>query len=226
MWSNKRATCPGPIGNDRVVVRPIGNDRVVVRPIGNEAEYDRVMSELKIRKIVAVVETVHWEMGMPVDPPTRKAAVAAVIANPLASRYEADLSVLLALGTQLGEVLVHEALATIGRPVDEVSAYGKAAIVGINGEIEHAAALIHPTFGAPIRAVLGKGPSIIPSTKLLGGPGTRIVAPLTNCSDIWSFAEMDAIAISVDDAPRPDEVVVVLALAVGGRPLHRITKVI
>jgi hypothetical protein len=96
--------------------------------------------------------------------------------------------------------------------------------VGAAGEIEHAAALIHPRFGAPIRAVLGRGPAIIPSTKLMGGPGTRITAPLTNCSDIWVFDDMDAIAFSIDDAPRPDEILVVLALSVGGRPLHRIGK--
>jgi hypothetical protein len=108
--------------------------------------------------------------------------------------------------------------------VEAVSAYGKAAVVGVDGEIEHAAALIHPKFGAPIRAALGKGPAIIPSTKLMGGPGTRIAAPLTNCSDIWVFDDMDAISISVDDAPRADEIVAVLALGVGGRPLHRIGK--
>lgn len=154
----------------------------------------------------------------------RKAAAAAVVTNPLAGRYEADLAELLTLGAALGELLVVEALAALAMDPAEVSAYGKAAIVGTDGELEHAAALIHPTFGAPVRAALGKGPAIIPSTKLLGGPGTRIVAPLTNCTDIWSFDEMDAIAISIDDAPRPGEVVVVLALGAGGRPLHRITK--
>ena len=97
-------------------------------------------------------------------------------------------------------------------------------VVGTSGEIEHAAALIHPTFGAPVRAALGKGPAIIPSTKLMGGAGTRITVPLTNCSDIWVFDDMDAIAVQVDDAPRPDEILAVLALGVGGRPLHRIRK--
>jgi hypothetical protein len=140
----------------------------------------------------------------------------------LAGEYVDDLAELVLLGASLGQLLVDEALAALGRPADEVSAYGKAAIVGTDGEIEHAAALIHPTFGAPVRAALGRGPAIIPSTKLLGAPGTRIVAPLTNCSDIWVFDDMDAIAISIDDAPRSDEIVAVLALGVGGRPLHRI----
>jgi len=177
---------------------------------------------LEVRKIVSVVETTRLEMGRAVEGLHRKVATAVVCTNPFAGRYAQDLTELVDLGAELGQVLIDEALAALGRPADEVSAYGKSIIVGVNGEIEHGAALIHPKFGAPIRAALGKGPAIIPSTKLLGGPGTRIVAPLTNCSDIWVFDDMDAIAISVDDAPRPDEVVAVLALGVGGRPLHRI----
>jgi hypothetical protein len=180
--------------------------------------------QLEIRKVVSVVETTRREMGRPVDGARRKVATAVVLTNPFAGRWVDDLTELVELGAELGAVLVDEALGALGGSVDDVSAYGKAAVVGTDGEIEHAAALIHPRFGAPIRARLGKGPAIIPSTKLLGGPGTRIVAPLTNCSDIWSFDEMDAIAISVDDAPRPNEVVAVLALGVGGRPLHRIVK--
>lgn len=180
--------------------------------------------QLEVRKVVSVVETTRTEMGRPVDELKRKVATAVVLRNPYAGRYVDDLTELVAAGAQLGQLLVDEALSVLGRPAGEVSAYGKAAVVGTAGEIEHAAALIHPTFGAPVRAALGRGPAIIPSTKLLGGPGTRIVAPLTNCDDIWQFDEMDAIAISVDDAPRPDEIVAVLALAIGGRPLHRIGK--
>lgn len=182
------------------------------------------LMELQIRKVVSVVETTRREMDRPVDALRRKVACAVVLTNPLAGRYHDDLSEMVAAGASLGAVLIDEALAALGVPADEVSAYGKAAVVGTDGEIEHAAALIHPTFGAPVRAALGKGPAIIPSTKLLGGPGTRITVPLTNCSDIWVFDDMDAIAISVDDAPRPHEIVAVLGLGVGGRPLHRITK--
>jgi len=178
--------------------------------------------EIEVRKVVSVVETTSREMGRVVDGLRRKVATAVVLTNPYAGRYVDDLSELVAMGADLGRLLVEEALAALGRPAEEVSAYGKAAVVGTAGEIEHAAALIHPTFGAPVRAALGRGPAIIPSTKLLGGPGTRVVAPLTNCNDIWQFDEMDAISISVDDAPRPDEVMAVLALGVGGRPLHRI----
>ncbi len=177
---------------------------------------------LEIRKVVSIVETTRREMGRDVDGLHRKIATGVVFTNPLAGQFSDNLDALVDLGADLGQLLINEALAGLGCSADDVSAYGKAAIVGTNGEIEHAAALIHPKFGAPIRAALGRGPAIIPSTKLLGGPGTRIVAPLTNCSDIWVFDDMDAIAFSIDDAPRPDEIVAVLALGVGGRPLHRI----
>lgn len=179
---------------------------------------------LEIRKVVSVVETTRREMGRDVAGLRRKVATGVVFTNPLAGVYQEDLGDLVDLGAELGQVLIDEALAVLGGSIDDVSGYGKAAVVGTDGEIEHAAALIHPKFGAPIRAALGKGPAIIPSTKLLGGPGTRIVAPLTNCSDIWVFDDMDAIAISVDDAPRPNEILAVLALGIGGRPLHRIGK--
>lgn len=179
---------------------------------------------LEIRKIVSVVETTHTELARPVEGLRRKVATGVVMVNPFAGRFVEDLAPLVDLGAELGALLVAEALAVLGCGIEEVSAYGKAAVVGTDGEIEHAAALIHPKFGAPVRSALGKGPAIIPSTKLLGGPGTRIVAPITHCSDIWSFDEMDAIAFQIDDAPRPAEVVAILALAVGGRPLHRIVK--
>lgn len=179
---------------------------------------------LEVRKVVSIVETSRTEMGRAVSGLRRKVATGVVFRNPLAGVYEENLDALVDLGAALGQTLIDEALAALGCPASDVSAYGKAAVVGTNGEIEHAAALIHPKFGAPIRAALGRGPAIIPSTKLLGGPGTRIVAPLTNCSDIWVFDDMDAIAYSIDDAPRPDEILAVLALGVGGRPLHRIGK--
>ena len=137
--------------------------------------------DLVIRKVVSVVETTRREMQREVPGLRRKVATGVVFTNPLAGTYVEDLSELIVLGAELGQILIDEALAALGRPADEVAAYGKAAIVGTNGEIEHAAALIHPKFGAPIRTALGRGPAIIPSTKLLGGPGTRIVAPLTNC---------------------------------------------
>ena len=175
---------------------------------------------MEIRKIVVQVEETFRAAGRPVDPPARKVAVAAVVANPCAGRYVEDLSVLEELGAEVAAVLAAQALAALGEGTP-VTAYGKGAIVGTDGELEHAAAILHPRFGAPVRAAVGGGPSIIPSTKKMGGPGAPITMPLVNRDDIWSFDEMDAGEIAIADAPRPDEVVVCLVLATGGRPLAR-----
>jgi hypothetical protein len=175
---------------------------------------------MEIRKILVQVEETFRAAGRPVDPPARKAVVAAVIANPCAGRYVEDLSVLEELGAAVASVLAAQALAALGEG-STVTAYGKGAIVGTDGELEHAAAILHPRFGAPVRGAVGGGPSIIPSTKKLGGPGSAITMPLVNRDDIWSFDEMDAAEIAVADAPHPDEVVVCLVLATGGRPLAR-----
>lgn len=155
---------------------------------------------------------------------TVKVVAAAVVTNPHAGAYVEDLSVIEALGAEVAALLVDEALRALGDRAGEVSAYGKAAIVGLDGELEHAAALIHPRFGAPVRAAIGGGAAIIPSTKKVDAAGAAITMPLTNKDDIWSFDEMDAAEISVPGAPRADEILVCLALGVGGRPHARTKK--
>ena len=102
-----------------------------------------------------------------------------------------------------------------------MTSYGKAAIIGTDGEIEHTAAILHPRFGAPVRAAVGKGDDIIPGTKKVGGPGSVAVIPLTNKNSIWEFDDMDSTEITIPDAPHADEIVVIVALAIGGRPLAR-----
>lgn len=183
------------------------------------------MSLLQLRKIVVQLEEVHSEANRAVEPPARKVCVAAVIANPYAGRYVEDLSPLYDLGADVAALLAARGVAALGVAPDDVTAYGKGAIVGTAGEIEHAAALLHPKFGAPVRKAVGKGDDIIPSTKKLGGPGSVIVMPVTNKNRIWNFDDMDAAEITIPDAPHADEVVVALVLAVGGRPLHRIAPV-
>lgn len=168
------------------------------------------------------VEDIAHEAGQPVDPPTRKGVAAVVITNPLAGRYQQDLSELLALGAEVGGFLAERLLAAMGCAGSEIDGYGKGAIVGLDGEIEHAAALIHPTFGGPVRAAIGGGKAIIPSTKLVASAGTRITMPIVNRDDVWVFDDMDAAAISIDDAPRPGEVLVALCFSIGGRPLARV----
>ncbi len=179
---------------------------------------------MQVRKVIVQREETLTEGGRDHAAPTVKVVAAAVIANPLAGVFSEDLSVLEELGAEVAALLVEEALRALGDRSSEVSSYGKAAIVGLDGELEHAAALIHPRFGAPVRAAIGGGQAIIPSTKKVDAAGSAITVPLTNKDDIWSFDEMDAAELSVPGAPRADEILVCLALGVGGRPCARTKK--
>src|ERR1700691_1482990 len=131
------------------------------------------MSEI-IRKIVTVVEEARLEMGRPVTPPTRRAAAIAVIENPFAGKYVEDLTPLIEIGEELGELLAKRAVAALGIDGSKAHSYGKAAAVGENGELEHAAAILHPKMGAPVREALGKGAALIPSWKKRGGRGPML----------------------------------------------------
>ena len=179
------------------------------------------MSALSIRKIVVQSEEIHREGDREIKWPTLKVVAAAVIDNPFAGSYVEDLEPLYDLGAEVSQILAEKAVSGLKGPADSVQSYGKGAIVGIDGEIEHAAALLHPRFGAPIRKAIGKGDDIIPSTKKMGGPGSTIVMPITHKDNIWDFDHMDAAEITIADAPKPDEIVVAVVLGVGGRPLKR-----
>ena len=180
------------------------------------------MSATDIRKLITVVEETHREIGETIDPPTRQAAAIAVIANPYAGKFARDLSVLEEMGAELGDLLVKRAVAALGVDPADTHSYGKAAIVGELGEREHAAALLHPRMGKPVREVIGPASALIPSAKKIGGPGTRIDCPLHFKDDAWKFSHFDAMEVSVADAPRADEIVVILAVTTSGRPLHRV----
>jgi hypothetical protein len=179
---------------------------------------------VQIRKFVVTSEEMLAEQGREVGRTVRRAVCSAVIANPMAGRSESDLSELERMGAEISGQLAERALAALAVAPGDVSAYGKGAIVGTAGEIEHAAALLHPRFGAPVRKVVVKGDDIIPSTKKIGAPGAHITLPITNKDDIWSFDEMDAIDVWIPDAPQANEIVVSVALAVGGRPFARTRK--
>ena len=175
---------------------------------------------MEIRKIVVQVTETHRALSREVDPPSMTAIAAAVIHNPCAGIYVEDLADLEATGAEVAGLLVERALAAL--PSDAVvNAYGKGAIVGLDGELEHAAAILHPRFGAPVRGAVGGGASLIPSTKKIAPAGAPITMPVVNKDDIWSFDEMDAAEIAIPDAPRADEIVVCVVLAAGGRPLAR-----
>ena len=176
----------------------------------------------EIRKIVTVVEEIRTEQGEAVDPPTRQCAAIAVIRNPYAGRYSRDLGELEEAGAALGALLGRRATDALGTEADGIESFGKAAIVGEDGEKEHAAAVLHPTLGKPLRAVMGPAPSIIPSAAKVAGPGATIDCPLHHKAEMWTFSHFDAMEISLPDAPRADEIVVIVAVADSGRPLHRV----
>ena len=175
-----------------------------------------------IRKIVVVLDETRTEQGRAVMPPIRRAVAAAVIANPFAGGYVEDLSPLIEIGAELGGLLIARAIAALGIDGTAVHSYGKAAAVGEDGELEHAAALLHPTMGGPIRAALGTGAALIPSSKKRGGPGLTLDVPLGHKDAAYVRSHFDAIEIRIADAPRAGEILVAVAATDGGRPLPRI----
>ena len=176
----------------------------------------------KIRKIATFLEETHAEMGRPVSPPTRRAAAVAVIENPFAGRYVEDLTELMEIGEELGGLLTERAVAALGIPGPSAESYGKAALVGTDGELEHAAAILHPRMGAPARKALGKGAALIPSSKKRGAPGASLDIPLGHKDAAFVRSHFDGMEVSISDAPRADEIVVALAVTDSGRPLPRV----
>jgi hypothetical protein len=180
------------------------------------------MSDALIRKLTVVLEETHREGDQAIAPPTRKAAAVAVIGNPFAGRHVEDLTELVEVGAMLGRLLAERAVAALGIPGGAAHNYGKAAIVGEDGELEHAAAILHPKLGAPVRAVLEKGAALIPSAKKRGGMGTPIDVPLGHKDAAYVRSHFDAMEVRIPDAPRRDEIVVAIVVTDSGRPIARI----
>ena len=180
------------------------------------------MTKANIRKIVTVVEEVLTEMGQPVSPPTRRAAAIAVIENPLAGRYQADLEDLMQIGEELGGLLGEKCVAALGISPAEAQSYGKAALVGENGELEHAAAILHPRLGKPLRAAVEKGAALVPSNKKRGPMGHPLDVPLGHKDAAYVRSHFDGMEVRVTDAPHADEILVAVAVTDSGRPLPRV----
>jgi hypothetical protein len=175
-----------------------------------------------IRKLVVQVDETRREMGRDVSPPTRRALAMAVIANPFAGRYEQNLDALIAIGEELGALLGEKCVAALGIQPGQAQSYGKAAIVGEAGELEHAAAILHPKLGAPLRKAVEKGAALVPSAKKQGGVGTAVDVPLGHKDAAFVRSHFDAIEARVSDAPRANEIVVAVAVTDSGRPLPRV----
>ena len=176
----------------------------------------------KIRRMIVAVDETRIEMGRSIDPPTRRAVAIAVIENPYAGRYAESLDDLVEIGEELGGLLGDACVRALGIVPGDAHSYGKAAIVGEAGELEHAAAILHPKLGAPLRKAVEKGAALVPSAKKMGGPGTAIDVPLGHKDAAYVRSHFDAIEARVPDAPRAREIVVAVAVTDSGRPSPRI----
>jgi Amino acid synthesis len=174
---------------------------------------------MRIRKLLTIKEEILEDGGKKTERPVTKVAAVAVIDNPFAGRFVEDLAELIKTGEELGDLLGRRAVAALGAPVHS---YGKAAIVGEQGEYEHAAAILHPTLGTPFRAAVSGGKAIIPSAKKLGGPGASIDVPLHYKDAAFVRTHFDAMEVRLADAPRANEILVALVVTDGGRPHPRI----
>ncbi len=175
-----------------------------------------------IRKLAVWVEETHTEMGRTITPATRKAVAVAVIANPFAGRYAEDLSELIDIGAELGGLLGARCVAALGIEPAQAQSYGKAAMVGEGGELEHAAAILHPKLGAPLRAAVEKGAALVPSSKKMGGPGQVLDVPLGHKDAAYVRSHFDGVEVRLNDAPRAGEIMVAVAVTDSGRPLPRV----
>ena len=176
----------------------------------------------KIRKIAVNIEETHIEIGRTIDPATRKAVAVAVIENPFANSYQEDLSLLMEIGAELGALLGRKCVEALGITPEQAESYGKSAMVGENGELEHAAALLHPKMGAPLRKAVEKGAALVPSSKKMGGPGQVLDVPLGHKEAAYVRSHFDGIEVRLNDSPRANELLVAVAVTDSGRPLPRV----
>lgn len=175
-----------------------------------------------IRKITVVAEETHSEMGREVSPPTRKAAAIAVISNPLAGQFKDDLTDLIEIGEELGGLLGEKCVSALGINPEQAESYGKSAMVGELGELEHAAAILHPKLGAPLRKEVSKGAALVPSTKKMGSMGQTLDIPLGHKDAAYVRSHFDGMEVRLCDAPKGDEIMVAVAVTDSGRPFPRV----
>ena len=177
------------------------------------------MSLIDMRKRSLTIETIYHEGGPPAAVPLRMAAACAVIRNPYAGRYEPDLLPFMAELRSLGTLLAEELVATLGR--DNVETYSKAAIVGVDGEMEHGA-VWHEAGGWAMRAVLGEPKAIVPAAKAVANAGYRLMVPLHYIHACYVRSHYNSMEIGIQDAPRPKEILYALVMGTGGRVHERL----
>lgn len=180
------------------------------------------MTGVKIRKICIFMDETHREMGQVISPPTRRAAAVAVIENPHAGVFTQDLEALMQIGEELGDLLGRRAVEALGIEPAAAQSYGKSAMVGENGELEHAAAILHPRLGKPLRAAVEKGAALVASSKKMGSMGQVLDVPLGHKDAAYVRSHFDGMEVSINDAPRANEIMVAVAVTDSGRPLPRV----
>ncbi|HVR55145.1 MAG TPA: amino acid synthesis family protein [Pseudorhodoferax sp.] len=177
------------------------------------------MSLIEIRKRSLTIETIYHEGGPPVEVPLKMAAACAVIRNPYAGRYEPDLMPFMAELRSLGTLLAEELVETLGR--DKIEVYSKAAIVGVDGEMEHGA-VWHEAGGWAMRQVLGEPKAIVPAAKAVAGAGYRLMVPVHYIHACYVRSHFNSIEVGIQDAPRPKEILFALVMGTGGRVHSRL----
>lgn len=174
------------------------------------------MPEIAVRKYAVTVEEIFHEGGPAASVPLKRGAALAVIANPYAGRYVEDIQGFMDDLKPFGLAMAQRLLAAMGGDVKAIQGYGKGAIVGAAGEIEHGA-LWHVPGGYAMRELLGDAKAIVPSTKKVGGPGTRLDIPVTHVNASYVRSHFDAFEIGITDAPRADELLLALVMTTGSR---------
>ncbi|ABD06373.1 Protein of unknown function DUF1185 [Rhodopseudomonas palustris HaA2] len=179
------------------------------------------MPEVKIRKKLLITEEIFHEGGPVAATPRKRGAIIAVIENPFAGRYVQDIAGFMDDLTPLGVALAGELLQALGGDAKSIDGYGKGAIVGAAGELEHGA-LWHVPGGYAMREILGDAKAIVPSTKKVGGPGTRLDVPVTHVNASYVRSHFDAMEVGVPDGPKADEIALVLVMSSGPRVHARV----
>jgi Amino acid synthesis len=174
------------------------------------------MPEIAIRKRLTQIEEIFHEGGTPAKQPLRRGAVLCVIRNPFAGRYVEDIAGFMDDLTPLGITMAGTLLQALGGDPTQIHSYGKGAIVGAAGELEHGA-LWHVPGGYAMREILGEAKAIVPSAKKVGGPGTRLDVPITHINASYVRSHFDAMEIGIPDAPRADEIMLALVMTTGAR---------
>lgn len=177
------------------------------------------MSLIEIRKRSLTIETIYHDGGPVTDTPLKLAAACAVIKNPYAGRYEPDLMPFMAELRSLGTVLAQELVDTLGK--DNIEVYSKAAIVGVNGEMEHGA-VWHEAGGWAMRTLLGDPKAIVPAAKAVASAGYRLMVPLHYIHAAYVRSHFNSMEVGIQDAPRPNEILFALVMGTGGRVHSRL----